>query len=456
MCVWVHFAMSGDPSSEAEVTRCLAQAGVTCCAHGAHNACSAGIVCFSAVTDELCDLLHRVSDSGTARVFAIALGTADLGRNTWRLLNAGASEVFAWKHWSNAAGEIAARLERWDAIDQLVESPLVRNTFVGEGVTWQRITRRIVELGRFTQANVLVLGESGTGKELVAQLVHALDARERKGELVVLDCSTIVPELSGSEFFGHERGAFTGALHVRDGAFALADRGTLFLDEVGELPLSLQGQLLRAVQERTYKRVGGNTWHSTDFRLVCATNRDLGEAVSRGEFRHDLYHRIANWTLRLPPLRERPHDVLRLARYFMQQMRPNGEAPQFDQSVSQYLVQRDYPGNVRELRQLISRIADRHLGPGPVTAGDIPEDERPHEPLRLNEWRDESFEGAIHRALSLGVRLKEIGRAAEETAVSIAMDEENGSLRRAASRLGVTDRALQMRRVSANRSRRPI
>jgi transcriptional regulator with GAF, ATPase, and Fis domain len=151
-------------------------------------------------------------------------------------------------------------------------------------------------------------------------------------------------------------------------------------------------------------------------------------------------------------LRERSQDVLRLARHFIEQMRPNGEPPQFDESVSQYLVQREYPGNIRELKQVVSRIADRHLGPGPITAGDIPEDERPHGSLS-SEWRDESFERAIHRAVSLGVGLKEIGRAAEDTAVSIAISEENGSLQRAASKLGVTDRALQMRRVSANRLR---
>src|SRR5690606_31880967 len=135
--------------------------------------------------------------------------------------------------------------------------------------------------------------------------------------LVILDCSTIVPELAGSEFFGHERGAFTGALITREGAFALADGGTLFLDEIGELPLHLQVQLLRVIQEGTYKKVGSNTWKSTRFRLICATNRDLSEEVKKGRFRADLFYRIASWTFHLPPLRERKEDILPLALHFL-------------------------------------------------------------------------------------------------------------------------------------------
>src|SRR4029077_5747912 len=145
---------------------------------------------------------------------------------------------------------------------------------------------------------------------IVARLIHLLDARPNKRDLVVLDCSTVVPELSGSEFFGHERGAFTGALTERHGAFALANGGTLFLDEIGELPLPLQAQLLRVVQEHSYKRIGGNKWHRTDFRLVCATNRDLLGLVCGGEFRADLYYRIASFVCKLPALRERAEDII--------------------------------------------------------------------------------------------------------------------------------------------------
>src|SRR5262249_51814424 len=148
---------------------------------------------------------------------------------------------------------------------------------IGDSPAWRRLVRRIVEVARFTDAAVLITGETGTGKELVARLVHALDPRTTKRKLVLLDCTTIVPPLSGGAFFGHERGASTGATPTRDGAFALADGGTLFLDEVGELPLALQAELLRVVQEGTYKRVGSNEWRETQFRLVCATNRELLE-----------------------------------------------------------------------------------------------------------------------------------------------------------------------------------
>ena len=130
--------------------------------------------------------------------------------------------------------------------------------------------------------------------------------------------------------FGHEKGAYTGAVSFREGAFALASGGTLFLDEVGELSLALQPQLLRAVQEKTYKRVGGNVWQDTDFRLVCATNRDLTELVERGQFRLDLYHRIAGWVFRMPALRERREDILPLAEHFLNIARPDEEALEFD------------------------------------------------------------------------------------------------------------------------------
>ena len=244
----------------------------------------------------------------------------------------------------------------------------------------------------------LITGETGTGKELAARLIHTLEDRPEKRDLVLLDCTTIARELSGSEFFGHERGAFTGALAGREGAFALADGGTLFLDEVGELPLALQAELLRLVQEHTYKRVGSNVWQRTNFRLVCATNRELLREETLGQFRRDLYYRIAGWTCRLPPLRERTGDILLLAEHFMRQLRPDGEAPELDDSVREYLLSRAYSGNVRDLRHLVARIISRHVGPGPITVGDIPEEDRPPADSGPIDWSDKSFEYSIGRA----------------------------------------------------------
>jgi transcriptional regulator with GAF, ATPase, and Fis domain len=269
-----------------------------------------------------------------------------------------------------------------------------------------------------------------------------------------VDCGSLVPELSGSEFFGHERGAFTGAHIQREGAFALADGATLLLDEIGEIPVALQAQLLRAIQEKTYKRVGGNVWQRASFRLVCATNRNLEELVRQGQFRLDLYYRIAGCVFRTPSLRERKEDIPALAAHFLGGCIP-GAVSGFDPIVRDYLLNRDYPGNIRELRQLIERIAHRHTGPGPITAGDVPEEDRPADGDLHRAWPDEDLERTISNALATGASLGEISRATADTAIRIAVQSERGNLQRAAGRLGITDRALQMRRAADRQRERP-
>jgi Sigma-54 interaction domain len=218
----------------------------------------------------------------------------------WEMLEAGACDVFCWSEDGSTAPGVCARLERWREVDELMGSDLVAGNLVGSSEAFRSTLRQLVEIGRFTDASVLLTGESGTGKELAARLIHALDARRQKGQLVVVDCTTVVPSLSGSEFFGHERGAFTGAVSAREGAFALGSGGTVFLDEVAELSLELQAELLRVVQERAYKPVGSNRWRETDFRLICATNRDLEQERVNGGFRRDFYFRIAEWICRMP------------------------------------------------------------------------------------------------------------------------------------------------------------
>ena len=385
------------------------------------------------------------------RVLAVALTSVMMKPPAvWSLLAAGASDVFAWDHSADAAHEVAARFQRWNEVDEIVRSPLVKENLAGESAAWLRSLREIVEISSFTSSSVLISGETGTGKELCARLVHSLDRRKNKGNLVLSDCTTIVPELSGSEFFGHERGAFTGAVSARDGAFAMANGGTLFLDEVGELHLNLQAELLRVIQEHTYKRVGGNTWHKTDFRLICATNRDLMEEQVHGRFRRDLYYRISAWSCRLPSLAERREDILPLARHFIGQLCPDNP-PELDDAVRQYLLTRNYPGNVRNLKQLLTRIVQHHVGPGPITVGDIPEVERPHGDDELRGWRETGLEIAVRSAVVAGVSLKEIEHTAGELAERIAIEEERGNIQRAAARLGVTDRALQLRRAARRR-----
>lgn len=446
---WLQFFCNDDGLPKSAIAEAIANNGITLQSSDPYTSNDMGIIFFDNTDQQLFEFLRGVSSHGRKRVLAIAASRAILANGAiWRLLHAGASNVFSWDHSTNPAIEIKNRLERYNAVDQLVRSPLVKDNLVGQSPAWISVLRQIVEVAKFTDANILITGETGTGKELIARLIHTLDSRKEERDLVVLDCTTIVPELSGSEFFGHERGAFTSAVSSRDGAFALANDGTLFLDEVGELPLVLQAQLLRVVQEHTYKRVGGNTWQSANFRLVCATNRDLMEEVKQDKFRQDFYYRIANWTCRLPPLRERPEDIIPLAEHFMKILRPDEDPPELDESVLEYLMKRAYPGNVRDLRQLVTRLTYRHIGPGPITAGDIPEEDRPSPESLQTDWCNRHFESAIHHALSVGIGLKEIGRVAEETAVRIAVSNENGNLQRAARKLGVTDRALQMRRAA--------
>jgi transcriptional regulator with GAF, ATPase, and Fis domain len=406
-------------------------------------------VFLSSVDPDVLAFLRMASRCGMERILVVAWRDAAVHAGAgWLLLNTGASDVIRWTETADPVGQILARFERWESVDRLVASPLVEQNLVGASSAWMTTLRQVVEVARFTDASILVLGESGTGKELIARLIHSLDQRPRKKELVVLDCTTVVPELAGSEFFGHERGAFTGAEAARDGVFALADGGTLFLDEVGDLPLPLQAQILRAVQERTYKRVGGNRWLSTHCRLVSATHHPLDEQVEAGRFRADLYYRLAGVVCRVPPLRERPEDILVLFRHFLRSYTSGEDEPEIDPPVQQLLLGRRYPGNVRELEQLARRVAYRHVGDGPVTMGDIPEDERPRTPeLEAPPLPEADLETLVRRALAAGYGLKDIGRMATDTAIRIAVGESGGNLQRAARRLGVTDRALQLRRA---------
>ncbi len=290
------------------------------------------LIAFDRLDDGLLELVRGSSHNGLERVLAIASSRQGLAQgDAFRLLSAGASEVIV--NGPSLARQVADTSSVGRRLDAAIDAPLVKNNLVGQSRAWTIALRQLVEVAKFSDAPSLILGESGTGKELAARLLHTLDARPDKGELVVVDCTTVVAELSGSEFFGHERGAYTGAANVRDGAFALADGGTLFLDEIGELPLPLQAQLLRVVQERTFKRVGSNTWNKTNFRLVCATNRDLLQEVECGRFRRDLYYRIASTVVRLPALRERLEDIVPLTHHFIKASSAGGPMPAVDDEV---------------------------------------------------------------------------------------------------------------------------
>ena len=404
-----------------------------------------GVIAFAGAAAAV-DCIRELAAGGTERILALSTSAGTLGEDSWALLRAGASDVFSWSDPAASARQVAERLRRWQTIDELVACRHVQEFLVGDSPVWQAVLREAVEVARFTDASVLITGESGTGKERVAQLIHELDPRPSKRRLVVLDCSTVVPSLSGSEFFGHERGAFTGAAAAREGAFELADGGTLFLDEVGELPVPLQAELLRVIQEGTFKRVGSNTWRKSSFRLVCATNRDLAAEQARGSFRNDFYFRIAGCTLHLPSLRQRTEDILPLFRHFFRQLHPDRTPPELEGAVRDLLVSRAYPGNVRDLRSLVLRIIHRHLGAGFVTVGDIPDQERPAPGAAGRPGdgrRDEGFEERIGQALAGGARLEEITAAAAEVAVRLAVAREGGDPRRAARSLRVPEQTIR-------------
>jgi formate hydrogenlyase transcriptional activator len=220
---------------------------------------------------------------------------------------------------------------------------------------------------------VLIRGETGTGKELIARALH--EQCPRKGRTFVkLNCAAIPTGLLESELFGHERGAFTGAITQKVGRFELADKGTLFLDEVGDIPPELQPKLLRVLQEQEFERLGGTKTIKVDVRLVAATHRDLAEMVADGCFRQDLYYRLNVFPVVLPPLRERPDDIPRLVRHFTQQFarRMGRRIETIPSAVMDALVSYDWPGNVRELQNVIERAVI--LSPGPslrVPPGDL-------------------------------------------------------------------------------------
>jgi transcriptional regulator with GAF, ATPase, and Fis domain len=219
--------------------------------------------------------------------------------------------------------------------------------------------RRVLGMVRIvapTDATVLIDGETGTGKELIAEAIHKCSDRS-KGPFVKVNCAAIPAGLLESELFGHERGAYTGACTRSIGRFERANRGTLFLDEIGDLPLELQPKLLRVIQERQFERLGGATTIHTDVRVICATHRNLVEMVDEREFRADLFYRLSVFPIELPPLRERPDDVLLLAKYFIDRYatKAGKNIRNIERKTVEWLQAYDWPGNIRELQNVVER-----------------------------------------------------------------------------------------------------
>ncbi|MFZ6014556.1 MAG: sigma-54-dependent transcriptional regulator [Bacteroidota bacterium] len=350
-------------------------------------------------------------------------------------------------HSTDKLAGLCALVARWEIIDNIVEKIKSEELLVGDSIVWTNFLRNVVEVSRFSQCSVLVQGETGTGKEQVCRLIHEFDQRQGKRDLILLDCTTLVPELTGSELYGHEKGAFTNATYTRDGAFALANFGTLFLDEIGELPLGLQPGLLRVLQEGSYKRVGSNEWRRTYFRLVSATNRELKSEVLQRRFREDLYYRINTVTLRVPPLSERRDDIIRLTQYFLKKELGRSKAPAMDEALTKHLLKKVYPGNVRELRQVIASIAFRYAGEGPLTINHLPESEFIDDDDTSQPANDQDeFRNFLIHAIAHGQNLHQIKNTISDVSMRVAIDMSDNNLRDAANLLGIDVRTLQLYR----------
>jgi two-component system, NtrC family, response regulator AtoC len=278
-----------------------------------------------------------------------------------------------------------------------------------------------------TDANVLLLGESGTGKEVFAQAIHAASKRA-DAPFVPVNCGALPETLLESELFGHERGAFTGAIRTKPGRFEFAEGGTVFLDEIGEVPQSIQVKLLRVLQDRTYVRVGGEEMRRADVRVIAATNRDLDEMIQAGRFREDLYYRLNVFPIKLMPLRERREDIQELVETFLKQQGKTMD--DITPEALEHLRAYDYPGNIRELQNLIERAC--------ILAGSA-KIERTHFPIGKARLTADPAE-----LLSLGLSLDQI----EKRLIKEALERAQGNKTKAASLLGISRRALYSRMES--------
>ncbi len=299
--------------------------------------------------------------------------------------------------------------------------------------TSRRMQEALNLVGRVAQssATVLILGETGTGKELIARALHYASPRAEK-PFVKVNCAALPENLLESELFGHEKGAFTGAVARRIGRFEQADQGSIFLDEIGDLSPLLQTKLLRVLQEKEFERVGSNQTLRSDVRVIAATNRNLEEAVKNGTFRADLYYRLNVVTLSLPPLRERKEDVLPLLEYFLKKYsRENKKAVNsISKEAKDLLLRYDYPGNVRELENLIERAVVM-CREDTITTQDLP--------LNLKEERVEAILREDRGSRNLPETLEEI----EQQLIIKALRRNGWVQTKAADELGVSERVLR-------------
>lgn len=304
---------------------------------------------------------------------------------------------------------------------------------------------RLIEKVAPTTTSVLITGESGTGKELVARAIHFHSPRH-EGPFISINCAALPEALLESELFGHEKGAFTGAVALRKGRFELADNGTIFLDEMGEMPPLLQAKLLRAIQEKTFERVGGNKQITVDLRIIAATNKDLKEEVERGNFREDLYYRLNVLHIHLPPLRERLDDLPLLTDHFIRKFSKQLNHPdlKISSEARRHLATMAWEGNIRELENVIERAAvlcsnDR------IEIKDLQLEE---ESAEQTEWKNGELD--FDRMVATDTRLPDLLETIEKKAIRAALEKAGHVQTRAAESLGITKSLLQYKMKKYN------
>ncbi|MNZ23471.1 Nitrogen assimilation regulatory protein [compost metagenome] len=344
------------------------------------------------------------------------------------------------------------------------ETNLFRS-LVGTSRAIQQV-RQMMQQVADTDASVLILGESGTGKEVVARNLH-YHSKRREAPFVPVNCGAIPAELLESELFGHEKGAFTGAITSRAGRFELANGGTLFLDEIGDMPLQMQVKLLRVLQERTFERVGSNKTQNVDVRIIAATHKNLEKMIDDGSFREDLYYRLNVFPIEMAPLRDRVEDIPLLMNELISRMEHEKRGSiRFNSAAIMSLCRHDWPGNVRELANLVERLAIMHPY-GVIGVGELPkkfrhvDDEDEQLVSGLREALDEraAISGGLPGLDSPamlpveGLDLKDYLANLEQGLIQQALDDANGVVARAAERLRIRRTTLveKMRKYGMSR-----
>lgn len=326
----------------------------------------------------------------------------------------------------------SAVVEENKRLQAILHSGFDSCNMVGSSAAMQAILEEVRQVTA-TGATVLIRGESGTGKELIAGILHANSPRAGR-PFIKVNCAALPEGLVESELFGHERGAFTGAVGVRKGRFEMAHGGTLFLDEVGDMTPLTQAKLLRAIQEKEFERLGGTETMRVDVRLVAATNRNLEDMVARGEFRQDLYYRLSVFPIILPPLRERRDDIMALVSHFVDKTcaASNRKIVRITAQAAEMLMAYDWPGNIRELENVMERAVILCGIDGIIDARHLP------------VWLQQS--PGLEQCLPVhGATLEESMRVLEKRLIVEALQEHGGNMSRAAQQLGITERIMGLR-----------